>query len=312
MRDKIRNALKYVIEIMHNKRFVIYPFGQNGEIVKDILNNEFGIVERYIVDKYRSETDKGIFSLEYLKRDFKNDKDFIILLAVDPQSPNSVEVHQQLLDVVELSRVADILSPSMYFNPWSHFEPMWAHWDIRVSTIECIAREIYRNGVAGSIAEAGVFKGNTAKHMNILFPERKMYLFDTFEGFDVRDQESDDCKGIYNTKLDFSDTSIEEVMGKMCFLKNIIVKKGYFPESAKGIDEKFCFVRLDMDLYDPIYAGLHFFYPRMMKGGYICVHDCRSKNFDGARKALMDFCVEKHLNYMCMPDGFGTAVICIG
>ena len=312
MKTKIQNALKYIIETMQYKKFVIYPFGQNGELVKEILNSQFGIKEKYIVDKYRRETDKDIFDLEYLKRDYKKNKDFIVLLAVDPKSPNSVEVHQQLLDVVDLNRVADILSPSMHFNPWAHFDPVWSDWDIRISAIECIAREIYRNGIDGAIAEAGVFKGNTAKRMNIFFPDRRMYLFDTFEGFDSRDQQSDDNKGMYNMKLDFSDTSIEEVMSKMSFTKNIIIRKGYFPESTKGIDEKFCFVRLDMDLYDPIYAGLQFFYPRIVKGGYICVHDCRSKNFDGARNALIDFCEEMHLNYMCMPDSLGTAVICIG
>ena len=67
-----------------------------------------------------------------------------------------------------------------------------------------------------------------------------------------------------------------------------------------------------MDLYDPIYAGLQYFYPLMEKGGYIVVHDCRSENFDGARAALLDFCKEKNIGYMCMPDDLGSAVINIG
>lgn len=67
-----------------------------------------------------------------------------------------------------------------------------------------------------------------------------------------------------------------------------------------------------MDLYDPIYAGLEYFYPRMEKGGYIVVHDCRSKNFDGARAALLDFCKKNHIGYMCMPDDLGSAIINIG
>lgn len=66
-----------------------------------------------------------------------------------------------------------------------------------------------------------------------------------------------------------------------------------------------------MDLYNPIYAGLNYFYPRMTKGGFIIIHDCRSSDFDGARAAVMDFCKENHLNYMTMPDRLGTAVIAI-
>lgn len=36
----------------------------------------------------------------------------------------------------------------------------------------------------GCVAEAGVFQGNFAKVINANFPDRKLYLFDTFEGFD--------------------------------------------------------------------------------------------------------------------------------
>ena len=46
-----------------------------------------------------------------------------------------------------------------------------------------------------------------------------------------------------------------------------LFKKGYFPESAHGIDEKFAFVSLDLDLYKPTLEGLRFFYPKMIKGG---------------------------------------------
>ena len=113
-------------------------------------------------------------------------------------------------------------------------------------------------------------------------------------------------------KIDFTDTSVEIVLEQMPYPQNCIIKKGWFPESAEGVEDTFAFVRLDMDLYEPIYAGLQFFYPCMAKGGYIAIHDCRSKNFDGAREAVVDFCKENHLNYICMPDELGTAVISIG
>ena len=89
------------------------------------------------------------------------------------------------------------------------------------------------------------------------------------------------------------------------------MKNGRFPESAEGIEDRFAFVRLDMDLYEPIKAGLEFFYPRMAKGGNIAIHDCRSKNFTGAREALIDFCTMNHIGYVNMWDDLGTAVISV-
>ena len=41
-----------------------------------------------------------------------------------------------------------------------------------------------------SVAEGGVFRGDFAKYINKVFPDSKLYLFDTFEGFDSRDVDS--------------------------------------------------------------------------------------------------------------------------
>lgn len=41
--------------------------------------------------------------------------------------------------------------------------------------------------VSGACAELGVFRGDTAAIINKVFSDRKLYLFDTFEGFDKND-----------------------------------------------------------------------------------------------------------------------------
>lgn len=314
MEDRIRVALQSLID-RGNKNFVIYPYGNYGKITKNILNREFGINELYVVDKKFSATDGtvNIKSIDELRKDYLYDKTFMILVAVDPLGwEASLQVHRTLVEFAEIDRIADILSWSPYFTPWSHYEKIYSVGRPKVAPLECIAREIYHNGITGAVAEAGVFQGETARFINMLFPDRKFYLFDTFAGFNERDQMKDDERNMYNMKLDFSQTSEKIVLDKMHFEKNCIIKKGWFPQSAENINDKFAFVRLDMDLYDPIYAGLEFFYPRMEKGGYILVHDCRSKNFDGARSALIDFCKERNLGYMCMPDNLGSAIISIG
>lgn len=43
------------------------------------------------------------------------------------------------------------------------------------------------------------------------------------------------------------------------------------------MEDQFVFVSLDVDLEDSIYEGLNYFYPRLVHGGYIFVHDYTSK-----------------------------------
>lgn len=312
VRNYIKNAIKELVK-KGKSEFVIYPFGKYGRMTKEILNQEFGIEERYIVDNLLSETNEFIYDVDYMKIDYEcSGSDFTILLAVDPDGWDiSLKIHRQI-SFVAVDRIADILARSTYFCPWNHYESIKTLKWPKVALIECISREIYKNEIEGAVAEAGVFQGQTARFINTFFPDRKLYLFDTFEGFNELDQMNDDKRNLYNKKIDYSETSEELVLQRMHFPQNCIIKKGWFPESAEGIKEKFAFVRLDMDLYNPIYSGLEFFYPKMQSGGYIVVHDCRSKNFDGARKALVDFCTEKKIGYMCMPDNLGSAVINVG
>jgi O-methyltransferase len=58
---------------------------------------------------------------------------------------------------------------------------------IRLSTLELISFEIVKKDLKGNVAELGVYKGKFARYLNHFFPDRKLYLFDTFEGFDNRD-----------------------------------------------------------------------------------------------------------------------------
>lgn len=59
--------------------------------------------------------------------------------------------------------------------------------------------------------------------------------------------------------------------------------------------ENFCFVNLDMDLYKPTLEGLLFFYPLMVHGGIIVVHDFFSKGYEGVNAAVKEFLDENPL-----------------
>lgn len=62
---------------------------------------------------------------------------------------------------------------------------------VRLSTLELFAREVEAEKISGNCAEVGVYKGDFAKYINKYMPNKKLYLFDTFEGFDERDFDSE-------------------------------------------------------------------------------------------------------------------------
>jgi O-methyltransferase len=95
------------------------------------------------------------------------------------------------------------------------------------------------------------------------FSDRTLYLFDTFEGFNEADVSKEKKEGFSSGEQNFSDTSVESVLQQMPFPEKYKPYKGFFPASAKGVDDRFVFVSLDADLYDPLYAGLQFFYPKL-------------------------------------------------
>ena len=180
---------------------------------------------------------------------------------------------------------------------------------IRLATLELVSYEISKRNLQGSVAELGVYKGKFARYINQYFPDRSLYLFDTFEGFDKRDLKSEKENEFSTGDQDFSDTSIESVLKLMPHPKKCIPIKGFFPESAKSLNDTFVFVSIDADLYEPIYNGLVFFYPRLVTGGYIFIHDFNNDNYKGSRKAVEQFCKEQSINCLPLPDSGGSAII---
>jgi O-methyltransferase len=180
---------------------------------------------------------------------------------------------------------------------------------IRLSTLELLSYEINKNELEGNVAELGVYKGKFARYINQYFPDRVLYLFDTFEGFDNRDTKKEIQEKFSGGDQDFSDTSIEGVLRLMPNRDKCKPIKGFFPDSAIGIREQFVLVSLDADLYEPIYSGLKFFYPLLVKGGYILIHDFNNDSYKGARKAVEQFCAEQNIGYLPIPDSGGSALL---
>lgn len=180
---------------------------------------------------------------------------------------------------------------------------------IRLSTLELVSNQIESSNLSGAVAELGVYKGKFARYINQYFPNRKLYLFDTFKGFDEADIKTEQSNNFSHGDQDFSNTSVKNVLAIMPHPNQCIIKEGFFPETAKGLEETFAFVSIDTDLYDPIYNGLQYFYPRLVKGGYIFIHDFNNDAYLGAKQAVIKFCTENNISFVPLPDSCGSAII---
>ncbi len=190
-------------------------------------------------------------------------------------------------------------------------------YDNRARFMKNFAEILAFRGIEGNVGEGGVFEGRFTRVLSKTFPDRKLYLFDTFEGFDERDVNCDKennysvniRSGMYSTEK-----TIDEIVGSLEHPENVIVKKGYFPESAKDVDDRFVFVNLDFDLYKPTIEGLKFFWPKMVKGGVILVHDyfnapgiIEEDRYLGIRAAVSEFAEENGLSFMPIADEMSVA-----
>lgn len=178
---------------------------------------------------------------------------------------------------------------------------------VRLNFLRLTCDQLLKEGISGSIAELGVYKGNTAYIFADLARQfnTTAYLLDTYNGFP-----NEDLIGETKQHQKFTDTSLESVRS-LVGEKNVSFIEGYFPETASAIpdEERFCLVHLDCDLYAPFSAALEYFYPRLLPGGFLIMHDYSSLHWRLVEKAVDDFFADKPERPILIPDKSGTAVI---
>ena len=175
---------------------------------------------------------------------------------------------------------------------------------VRLATLELLCRRLA--DVPGAAAELGVYRGFFARCINQLLPERTLYLFDSFAGFDSSAGAGEAMQAAHEN------TSIRQVLEVLPYPERAVVKPGFFPESLGGLEEQFCLVSLDVDFYQTTLEGLRYFWPRIAEGGYLLLHDWGSPKLPGVAKALQDFERENGCRIPAIPlcDVGGSLILC--
>jgi hypothetical protein len=151
--------------------------------------------------------------------------------------------------------------------------------------------------VPGDLAEVGVYRGGSARLICSMKGDRRLHLFDTFEGLPhpgEQDSGTPFKKGMYSASLQLVQRYLNE-------FPNCVFYPGLFPESAgdaQGV--QFAFVHVDVDLYEAVVACLRWFYPRMSSGAVLLCHDYYHA---GVRQAITEFFCDKPEPVVQQPAG---------
>ena len=181
---------------------------------------------------------------------------------------------------------------------------------VREMTLQLISKRIKEEKIYGAVAELGVYKGDFTVLIDNCFPDKKLFLYDTFGGFDLKDLDDDvTINNIEGEKNKFKDTSVEVVLGRIANKDRVVTKQGYFPESFSEGDEKFCFISIDLNLEKPVYSALSILFPLLSHGGFILVSDYYAPFYGGTRKAVDRWCKENNEVFIPVADFYGSVLI---
>jgi hypothetical protein len=286
---------------------IIFGAGSMGKTLYPYIENRYGAGIIYFADSNPFLWEKTLFDKQIIS------PDKILNMSYDRIIITTISGLETISD--RLTKIFKV--PSCKIDTSYIREPYERTLCARNRFLTRFAEIVYTKELEGSVAEGGVFEGYFAKRINAAFPNKTLYLFDTFEGFDERDV-SIELGDTRNRANHFnSNITEDDLLAVMPHPECIKIRKGYFPETVADIDDKFVFVNLDFDMYNPTLAGLEFFYPRMVRGGIILVHDYfvdsiipnKELVFQGARLAVEKFCKEHDVMYMPIADEMSVAIL---
>lgn len=162
----------------------------------------------------------------------------------------------------------------------------------------------------GDIVECGCWRGlssyQIAFRLKYSTSQKTFYIFDSFEGlskFEDKDIPLGDLKDEEKRRKEFAcaEDIVKDNLKEFDFIE---YKKGWIPERFHEVEEnKFSFVHIDVDMYQPIFDAFEFFYERMVRGGIIVFDDYGFTYFPGAKEAVDKFLQDKDDFFLALPSG---------
>ena len=161
--------------------------------------------------------------------------------------------------------------------------------------------EVLQRGTEGDAVELGCYEGTSAlfeaRMLERMSPDKKLWLYDSFEGLPEKTKEDVSALGEAFTAgaLKASKAVLAKNFVK-AGLKIPEIKRAWFYElDPEDLPEHICFSFLDGDFYESILDSLKLVWPKMTKGGVIVVDDYQNPKLPGAKQAVDEFFADKNI-----------------
>ena len=163
----------------------------------------------------------------------------------------------------------------------------------KVKDLRRLIEVVLKSNVSGSFWECGVYSGGTADIIRSMIPnDRKLYLFDSFEGLPEPAKQDN-----HHKKGDFDDINFEEIQEHFSKFDNVTLVKGWIPDTFSIVpEEPIAFCHLDLDLYEGYRDTLNHVWPKLCSGGIICLDDYKVSSCQGATDATDEFVKENNIS----------------
>ena len=171
---------------------------------------------------------------------------------------------------------------------------------LRHLSLYSYVEDVIRREIQGDFAECGCWNGNSLFATKYLIDKHNLkksfHIFDSFEGglseFKDKDFKNSSIKSNFEAnevRRNFV-SSYEKLIEKTSHLKLLYINKGWIPDVFKNEEERrYCFVHIDVDLYEPTLESHKYFFKRLNIGGIIVCDDYGYNQFPGAKFAVDEF-----------------------
>jgi len=179
--------------------------------------------------------------------------------------------HQELIQQI-LDLETSMVLPELFQMPIRHFDQI--------------------NSLEGDIVECGVWRGGYSIFLSKLFPNKNIWVCDSYEGC------QDPSKGNYyyegeRHRLGMYAVSLDEVKNNFKSFdaldeSRVKFLKGWVKDTLPTADiDKISLLRIDVDSYSATLEVLDELYDKVVEGGYIIFDDfCLSESFDALKSFL--------------------------
>ncbi|MEN0110761.1 MAG: TylF/MycF/NovP-related O-methyltransferase [Planctomycetota bacterium] len=172
------------------------------------------------------------------------------------------------------------------------------HWDdlgaegARDSLVHLLESTL---ALEGDVIECGVYRGASlfrmARRLKTLGSDKELYACDSFEGFPtetVGKLDTSFLRPVSKLRRKFTGAGdVPERIERFCgyYDTPIRVVKGFFSDTLPALtDRRFCFIHLDVDLYQSYVDCLTLLYPCLAPGGVVVFDDYNPSKLPGVAK----------------------------